>query len=578
MKLRARLRSLTLRGVLCGALALGALGCGAAFRDAMERGDRLAQAGSWDAAASSYETAVRLDPDSQEARAKLREARRRQSAIRAAGSRWHLARGEFALAVRAAREALTLDPESAEARAAFAEAKGKALERAEALFAEKKLNEALDLARAVRVNDPADPRAAALEGRCLDAIADQAYDRAIAYIAANKRGNAWLALREVEAARPGYRDAAARAQAARRSLEDEVRFLIVVERAPPADRSPLASRVESTLLRWKPDARFRLSAAIEGEPPPGAQAVRVWPKLGKESRGHEVAGLHRSCEYVCGVDRVPNPQHEVASRRASEAERRMHLADAGLGRARRALERANQEVTAAAAALTAAEGQEKAARIELDACSSKKKKPGDSCSAEEARLDAAKRASESASERDRSARQGRSNAEGDHRDAESERSNARRDWDRSLSELSSTPTTMLIDRVCVHNYGVDAHTFSAAVTLSLGVHVLGEPAPVELPPTALGASFRDEAFPAQPGRCVEVAAGDPLRPPSDLDIEVALSERAVGYVEGQVATWYASYVESYRVDYEDAKAAGRAEDANEAYVRYRLVGPGLDAR
>ena len=62
------------------------------------------------------------------------------------------------------------------------------------------------------------------------------------------------------------------------------------------------------------------------------------------------------------------------------------------------------------------------------------------------------------------------------------------------------------------------------------------------------------------------------------EVVAELASRAVTEIQAQVATWYAGYVESYRADYEAAKSAGRTEDANEAYVRYLLVGPGLNAR
>jgi hypothetical protein len=66
-----------------------------------------------------------------------------------------------------------------------------------------------------------------------------------------------------------------------------------------------------------------------------------------------------------------------------------------------------------------------------------------------------------------------------------------------------------------------------------------------------------------------------LNPPTLPAVEVELAAHVVEEIQGHVAAWYGGYVDSYKTDYETAKAAGRAEDANEAYVRYLLVGPGF---
>jgi hypothetical protein len=107
---------------------------------------------------------------------------------------------------------------------------------------------------------------------------------------------------------------------------------------------------------------------------------------------------------------------------------------------------------------------------------------------------------------------------------------------------------------------------------------VGEEAPVDLPPTSHPASFVDEAFPGEAGKCAQVAAGDPLVPPSESVIEAALAERIVLNIQDNVATWYQGYVESYKADVAAAKAEGRLEDANESHVRYLLVGPGFNMK
>jgi tetratricopeptide (TPR) repeat protein len=566
--------------ILSASLALGALGCSFAFNDAMERGQAYQQAGNWDAAAQEYETAVRLKPDSPEARQALLAARHKQSLARVVASRAHLSRGELAQAVMTAREAYALYPQGEDARAAYTEARGQALARAEALLGEKKLNEALELARVVRRADPADPQAAEIEGRCLDAIATRGYDQALAYIERKKLGNALLAFRQVLAVRPGFKDTEARAAETRRALEEEIRFILVVERATDTDATALslARRVEQSLLAWKPDVRFRLSGATNRDPGPGAQAVRIRPSLGAISKHHDIQTVGRQCEFVCGVDRVPNPAHEVASRRASDGERRMQAADAAVIRAQRAIDHARREVTKSGAGILTARAAEGRAITEFNRCDAKKKEPGENCETEKLRLKNADAGVKAALKRKEDADSALQGAESDLREAESEKVQARLDWEQSLRDLQATPTTVLVKRTCTHNYGVAIHTWSASVTLSLRAHVVGEEAPVDLPPTSHPASFVDEAFPGEAGKCAQVAAGDPLVPPSESVIEAALAERIVLNIQDNVATWYQGYVESYKADVAAAKAEGRLEDANESHVRYLLVGPGFNMK
>lgn len=567
-------RSSLWAGLFAGMLALSALGCGRAFRDAMTEGDAHAQQGNWDAAAASYERAVHLDPDSEEAQAKWLDARRRQAAIRTSQSQAHLARGEFAQAVRTAHQAVRLDPQNAAAQAAYAEARARAFAQSEALLGQGKPQEALELVQVLRQVDPNDRAAAELEGRCLDRIAAGAYDRAIAYIGRKKLGNALLALNEAEKARPGYRDARTRLLDVRIQLEDEIRLVIQVVRAPEGERNALAVLVEERLLRWEPDARFRLSAATDREPRAGAQFVRIFPKFSAVQRGHDMTAVGRSCTYVCGVDRVPNPEHEAASRRANEAERQMQSAEGRLRRARKQAAVEKQALATATKDRTAAEAKEKTAEDALNACRLKKKAGGD-CSVEEAAADAAQHEREAAAERETQAKQAQTQAELEVGEAETEVAHARTHWNRMVNELSNTPTTVQVNRICTHNYGVEVHTFTASSVMSLRVHVTGDDAPVDLPPKLMKLSQTDETFPAFPGRCEEVAAGDPLKAPTDSDLDAALANQSVEQIRTRVAEWYGLYVDSYRADESNARANGNIEDANEAYIRHRLLGPGL---
>ncbi|HVK69066.1 MAG TPA: tetratricopeptide repeat protein [Polyangium sp.] len=560
--------------LLAVTLALSAAGCGRAYKRAMERGDAYARAGDWDAAAAEYERATRIDPDEELALQKLTSARRKQSEGRTAESREALGRGEFEKALFLARDAVAFDPVNQEARRTYVETRAAVFKRAEELLASDHDDAALSLARAARRCDPSDQAAAALEGRILDRMATRAYDRAVKYAAEGKRGNALLAFRDVEAARPGFRDAKQHEGEIRRSLEDELRFFLVIEKPADTKASGVSALVEAELLRWKGDTRARLVAAISHEPPPNAAGVRIQAAFDTIARDHDVATQGRTCEYVCGTDRLPNPAYDAASRAVDEAERRARAAEGTARRTRKTVEDARRNLTTATSFHDRAKADEKRLQRELDQCRATHKLPSE-CKAEDDRHDAARRAQKEAETREDEAKREIERKEQEYTDAQQTVSNERGAWERAVAELRRTPTTILVDRICAHNYGVELHTWSAATSLALRAHVLGETSAVTLPPDPLSVRATDETFRAESGRCREVAAGDPLRPPSDGDIEAALATRAVEKIRGQVFVWYAGYVQSYADDHAREKAAGRIEEANEARVRHLLTGPGL---
>ncbi|MRG95163.1 tetratricopeptide repeat protein [Polyangium spumosum] len=560
--------------VLALSLGLAAAGCGRSFKLAMQRGDAFARAGDWDAAAAQYERATRIDPDEVEAQRRLANARRKQSEARATASREALARGELDKALFLARDAALFDPTNQDARRAYVEARAAVFAKAEALLASGHDDAALALARAARKCDPRDQAAVALEGRILDRMATRAYDRALAHLAKGKRGNALLALRDVEAARPGFRDAKQRAEELRRALEDELRFVLVIEKPAETKASGVSSRVEAELLRWSPDARARLVATTENAPPPNAHGVRIQAAFDTIARGHDVTTQARTCDYVCGQDRLPNPAYDAASREVDEAERRARASEGAARRARKLVETTRRALSMATNARERAKAQNKRTSDELHQCRLTEKDFA-KCKAAEDRDDEARRARRAAEEREDEAKRELDRKEQELSDAEQDVRRQRSDWESAVSLLRRTPTTILVDRICAHNYGVELHAWSAATSLSLRAHVLGDADAVTLPPDPIRTSTTDETFRAESGRCLEIAAGDPLRIPSDADIEAALATRAVEKIRAQVFVWYEGYVQSYADDHAREKAAGRLEEANEAWVRHKLTGSGL---
>ena len=136
-------------------LALWLSGCGGAFAAAMDRGDLAASEGRWDIAADAYERATRLDPDDEEARSKLENARREQARARVAKAQALLDAGKAEEAMQPFFDAMRLDKRSLEAQRGYEAARTEVLARAERAGAAGDHKEAYRLARHVLLFEPA---------------------------------------------------------------------------------------------------------------------------------------------------------------------------------------------------------------------------------------------------------------------------------------------------------------------------------------------------------------------------------------------------------------------------------------
>jgi multidrug efflux pump subunit AcrA (membrane-fusion protein) len=213
---------------------------------------------------------------------------------------------------------------------------------------------------------------------------------------------------------------------------------------------------------------------------------------------------------VCGVERVANPEHEAAKARVTEAERRTRRAERELDLARRQVSRAKQDTSVTAAALSVISAQEQVAEREWISCRKNQKVGGKDCSVEHNRLDRVESAKKLAASRDNEAKAALARIETDVSDAKTNVSRARTYWDQTVSSLSRTPLSMNVDRICPLTYGAEIHAFTFSTALSLTAQVMGTASPIHLPSKALQMTAMDDTFAAFPGRCYEVAAGNPL--------------------------------------------------------------------
>jgi hypothetical protein len=96
-------------------------------------------------------------------------------------------------------------------------------------------------------------------------------------------------------------------------------------------------------------------------------------------------------------------------------------------------------------------------------------------------------------------------------------------------------------------------------------------------PLRYDASKQDEAFAAQPGRCTEVASGDPLQLPAEKDMKHDLATQAVAGVRAKIVGAYDQYRQQFLADGQREEAAGVRDEAAESYVRFLLTSSGKNS-
>ena len=572
-------------------LALVLAGCSSAFSRALERGDTLARAGDWDNAAAAYETALSIDPGDAEARARLRIARQHQSERLIEQGRAALARDDHAGALQMLQLAVQLSPDSERARGALAAANDASVERARRFLAAGEPQRALTLSQLVLRGAPGHGGAAAVEGEAREVLAREAYARAEAHLVDKRLGNALLELVYASQVRPGYRDAAARAARVRADIEADVRFYALLERGQSTEQRDLAAAVEAELAETLggPDrplltileSRSRAEQPLERGAPAGASGMHFGVRLQGYDLTRNETSTQRGCSYVCGIDRVPNGAHAAALRASKDAERRVARAESDLSRAEEAAARAHRELFSAEATQTSAQRDVDAAKSDLDSCRSSSNQHGkddkrpatERCRREERRLSKAESELGSARGAADAARSTSSAADARAQTARRERDDARSELTAALAELARTPAILEVERSCSHQYRVAQHEVRAWVGLQLRAAPLEQPVS-DFPVVRYEVSRADETFPAEPGRCAEVATGDPLTLPDEHTLRRELAARVAAGVAGSVHGSYDTYRQGFHDEWQRLRTAGDAVGAAESKVRWLLTGPG----
>jgi tetratricopeptide (TPR) repeat protein len=568
-------------------LVLGALACGGGQVDAaLDRGDRYAEAGMWEKAAAEYEQALRVDPGNTDAQIKLKRARGKIAEERLARGRALMQRGEIEAGLAAIQEAVRLDPASAPAQRALTDANAAVLSRAEQLLDGPEASRAFELTTLVLKGSPNDPRARETDGRVRDTLAERAYERAEEFAAASKRGNALVEYAAVVSYRPEHGDAKLRIAELKLALRQELSFVVVLEPFGPDPRAPdLSATLSPDLLAQSFDERLPLR--VQKTPPRAAQ--------GSEVRGVRLTGRFdgyafqprkdiepRTCQYICRTEMRPNPDHDSAEQAVANAERRLAQAEDEVARHQKDVDRYQHDVDEAMKEVMRAEADADRARQDLERCqaSASSSTSSSPCSSEESRyrseqsdLDSARRRMESPQGWLGTARDGLTRAS-------DSRNSARQDKDRETERMRTTPRQIEVPVACDYNYNVAVHTLHAGVTVRMSVENLVERSRVlDDEPFQYRVQHQDETFPAQPGRCDEVAQGKRLQLPSEKEVRRELVTKAIAGIREKVLGTYDGYRQGFLARARREEAAGLADEAVEAYVRYVLTGPAsIDAR
>ncbi len=565
-----------LKGALAALLVCAALGCGGAFRDAMDRGDQMAASGNWDAAAQAYAEAVRLDPEDEDARAKLDAAKKEQAAARVKKGKALFAAGKAREAMLPFWEAIKIEPGNDDARAGYAMAKDKVYKDAASAMASGELKQAFELARHILLIEPDDELARQLEAEAKQKIAEAAAKRGEEHEKAGRLGLALVDYGEALQFAPKHEVAGPRADDLRSRLRAQVTFWVALKNFDGEKRTDdFGSDVNADVLSGELDPSLPLRVVGSMPPEPKDKSFKLQGmRLGGVFRGYRFdrtsSRAERRCEYVCGKEHKPNPQYATA-----EAE--MRAAQSALGSAEGRLSAAKAAVPSAERARDDAKRRAQQARddlsraeADLSSCKSSGGNAG-ACGSQEQRRNQAKSDADRADSDARDAERAADDAKREVSNAESDLSSKRSDADFKKRAFETTPSTVEVDKICPHRYSVETVRVAGQVECMLRGEGLYDTSAVLNQPINGRFSAEDETFPAQPGLCSEVAKQDPLLLPTEAEVKRHVLASAIDATAAQIVSTFDGYRRNYLTRAKEAEKDGRADDAADLYLRFLLA-------
>lgn len=556
-------------------LVVFSLSCGGAYADAIAQGDKYAEAGMWDEAAAAYEQAMKIDPGDPEAKIKLQQARKQQAADRLRRAEELEKRGELVAALGLAQEAVRLDKSNTQAQRALNRIADAALDRAEEFLKTGKERQAFELTTLVLKGSPHHPRARRLDDKVRNVLAEKSFARAKAFLDKDKLGNALIEFAACLHYRPDYPDAKLHFGQVKLQLQEQLRYHVLLNPFDAKGKNgQLSQALKPELLSQALDERLLLEVVTK-PPAEGARGVALRGAIEGYNHVHNQKKISKSCDYVCGQETRPNPERPRLEGEVADRERSLSQAESDIASIQKDILRYEQDVMRIDKDVQRKMQDVERARADLDRCRAGADPANASaCSSEQSRLESAQRSLESERRRLESPQGQLMSARDRLGSAQDRKEMARRERDGKLQELRNTPELITVPRYCPFNYDVELHDVGAAVTVKLTMDQLGSDRTiVSDEPFRYSSAAKDQTFPAHPGRCPEVAGGDPLRLPSEPQLRQTLLTKMIKDLRKKVMASYDSYRQEFLTEAQRHEAAGLSEEAVEAYVRYVLTGP-----
>lgn len=559
-----------------GLLLLVITGCGGAYGEAIERGDKYAAAGQLDAAAAEYERAVAMKPDKPDAKIKLQHIRQRQAYQHVKRARALEDRGELAQALAVVHEAAALRPDDTFVQEEVTRLSDAVLTRAEERMAGDDPRAAFSLTTLVLKGAPSHPRAQRVDGEARAVLASRAYERAERFIDQGLLGNALVELAACTTYRRDMAEARRELGRIRLALHNELTFVVMLQSFAGAGSSQsLARGLSVATLRQSIDERLLIRVAPDDPAVNASPGIRLSGQLSGYGHDHDQRGEGRSCDYVCGTDYQPNPDRATAERELASAESDLARVDRDVASAEREVLDQEREIAGLQERVDRAQSDRDRAQQTLDRCL---ERAGDdtseACRSERSRVQSEQRDLESARDRLRSPRDRLDSARRSLGQVRERRGREREEVERRRQRLRDTPETIAIDRHCAFDYQVAVHEVQSRITMNLTIKRLADDgAIVKDEPFQYSVAETDQTFRAIRGRCAEVSGGDPLELPSEAQLRTQLLQQIVRDVRAKLMVSYDSYRSDFLSAAREHESAGLSDRAVEAYVRYVLTGP-----
>lgn len=486
---------------------------GCAFGNAMDRGDEYYKKGNYERALQSYEQALKIDPDSEEARQAIELTKRKLVEDYRVKSEQQLAADDYHGAIMTAHLAHRALPQARTTAELIEKVSGACFERADALMEAEAYAHATSIYgslydRLPPVSEKAEKRLIEVKSRW----ATQLVEGAAVAERDGRPADAMLQYGKAaqltdDATLGGHRDRL------RRQLIDRWTYLLVLE----GSRTGFSSSVASSLR----GIGLGTLLIVDGQDAAGRE-VRASGNISMSSPQYrrETSTRIATKQYQSGTRQVPNPFYQNRVNDLEREERELIDIENDISRLQNDIARYQQQVSA--------EGPS----------------PGTSTGAEQ-NLDRAVRNLEY--ERDRLRRQ-------------------RDDVQRALEALRDEPQTKEEPVYSTLEYEIRTTTIIGEASISGAIrHADGRPR-IDMG-TAVSVSASDDEHGSYPQAGI---TGDPLNLPGERVLDQALFDKAVSWVGEQAGASFGSWREKI---FKQAQAARTDDERVELYMTYILTWP-----